>query len=204
MLLKSFDFMSAPTHEECVHRLRARTENQWFCAHPQQQAGRRYVGDTSFRIRKRIVDRNSFQPRLSGELRDEGGRSRPCPFGMHPAVVASRQPAISAQPANRSAPPDLRCSRDSATRAKGLHMHKRRALLRRLRLGELRESGPTWQTKYSLRKHWAVGLGDVAVAAGRITRQSVTFADRHAQGARARGCARGIACQVLCPEVQLS
>jgi hypothetical protein len=52
----------------------------------QQQAG--YVEETSFRICKRIAIANPFQPHLSGELLDEGGRTRVrCGVGMHLAIV---------------------------------------------------------------------------------------------------------------------
>lgn len=85
----SFDLISPLARDECVRRLRANTESSWFPAVFSNKPVSGHVEDTSFRIRKRIAYRNSFQPHLSGELSDEDGRTRMrCRLGMHPAVVA--------------------------------------------------------------------------------------------------------------------
>ena len=86
---KSFDLMSPLARDECIRRLRAKTESWWFPAVFSNKPVAGHVEDCSFRIRKRIAYRNSFQPHLGGELHDEGGRTRVrCRLGMHPAVVA--------------------------------------------------------------------------------------------------------------------
>jgi hypothetical protein len=92
MLPKSCDLVSPLDRDECVRRLRARTRSlgeDWefstdFGTKP--VAGR--VEEASFQIYKRVAYGNPFQPRLSGELIDEGGRTRVrCRFARHPLVV---------------------------------------------------------------------------------------------------------------------
>jgi hypothetical protein len=86
---KSFDLISTLACDECVRRLRANTGSWWFPAVFSNKPVAGHVKETSFRIRKRIAYRNSFQPHLSGELCDDSGRTRVrCRLGMHPAVVA--------------------------------------------------------------------------------------------------------------------
>jgi hypothetical protein len=88
MLRKSFDLVSPPTRDECVRRLQEKTESRFLAVFSNKPVAG-HVGYTSFRIRKRIAYRNSFQPHVSGDLLNEGGRTRVrCRVGMHPAVIA--------------------------------------------------------------------------------------------------------------------
>jgi len=88
MLRKSFDLVSPITRDECARRLREKTESRFLAIFSNKPVAG-HVGYTSFRIRKRIAYRNSFQPHLSGELLNESGRTRVrCRVGMHPAVIA--------------------------------------------------------------------------------------------------------------------
>jgi hypothetical protein len=88
-MARSFDLMSVLNREECVRRLRAKTQSRWFAPAHGDKPVVGHIGETSFRICKRIAYRNSFQSHLSGELCDEDGGCRVhCRFGMHPAVVA--------------------------------------------------------------------------------------------------------------------
>jgi hypothetical protein len=85
----SFDLISPLARDECVRRLRANTESSWVPGVFRNKPVSCRVEYSSFRIRKRIAYRNSFQPHLSGELSEEDGRTRiRCRLGMHPAVVA--------------------------------------------------------------------------------------------------------------------
>jgi small subunit ribosomal protein S21 len=92
MSSESFDLMSQLTREECVLRLRAKTESRWseslwFAGALSNKPVVGRVGNTSFRIRKRVLSPNVFQPHMNGELLDEDGRTRVrCRFGMHPLV----------------------------------------------------------------------------------------------------------------------
>jgi len=88
MLRKSFDLVSPLTRDECARRLREKTESGFLAIFSNKPVAG-HVGYTSFRIRKRIAYRNSFQPHLSGKLLNESGRTRVrCHVGMHPAVIA--------------------------------------------------------------------------------------------------------------------
>ena len=88
MLCKSFDLVSPITSDECARRLREKTESGFLAIFSNKPVAG-HVGYTSFRIRKRIAYRNSFQPHFSGKLLNESGRTRVrCHVGMHPAVIA--------------------------------------------------------------------------------------------------------------------
>jgi hypothetical protein len=73
---KSFDLVSPLAREECVRHLRANTESPWVPAVFSKKPVAGDVGDTWFSLRKHIAYRNPFQPLLSGDLLDEGGRTR--------------------------------------------------------------------------------------------------------------------------------
>jgi hypothetical protein len=79
----AFDLISPLSREECVRRLRSKIDPAW---------GGTVVGsvsETSFRLRKRIYYRNSFQYSLSGKLIDDNGQTRlHCRIGLHPFVRA--------------------------------------------------------------------------------------------------------------------
>jgi hypothetical protein len=78
-----FDLTSPLSREECVQRLRSKADPAWSGA----VIGS--VGETSFRLRKRIYYRNSFQYSLSGKLIDDNGQTRlHCRIGPHPLVLA--------------------------------------------------------------------------------------------------------------------
>lgn len=84
---KSFDLVSPLAREECVRRLRANTESWWFPFSNKPLAG--HVEDTSFGICKRILYANPFQPLLSGDLLDEGDRTRVrCELEIRLSVIA--------------------------------------------------------------------------------------------------------------------
>jgi len=86
---ESFDLLSPLARDECVRRLRAKTESWWFPPIFSNKPVVGYVEDTSFLIRKRITHSNPFQPHLEGDLVDEDGRTRVrCDFGMRLTVVA--------------------------------------------------------------------------------------------------------------------
>src|SRR5665213_2701447 len=79
----AFDLISPLSREECVQRLRSKIDPAWGGT----VVGS--VGDTSFRLRKPIYYRNSFQYSLSGRLIDENGQTRlHCRIGLHPLVRA--------------------------------------------------------------------------------------------------------------------
>src|SRR5262249_20322677 len=62
-------------------------ESLWFAGVLSNKPVVGRVGDTSFRIRKRAVGSNVFQPHLTGVLLDEDGLAQVrCRFGMHPLV----------------------------------------------------------------------------------------------------------------------
>jgi hypothetical protein len=76
--------MSPLPREECAQRLRMNTGTAWDGA---TVIG--FVGENSFRLRKRISYRNSFQASLSGKLIDDPQGTRPrCRVGLHPFVTA--------------------------------------------------------------------------------------------------------------------
>jgi hypothetical protein len=78
----AFDLISPLPREECVQRLKMKTDPAWSDA----VAGS--VGENSFRLRKRILYRNSFQASLSGRLIDDQGQTRlHCSVGLHPFVT---------------------------------------------------------------------------------------------------------------------
>jgi hypothetical protein len=78
------DLMSPLPREECVQRLRSKTGSAWDGS---TVIGS--VGETSFRLRKRIFYRNSFQASLSGKLIDDNGQTQVhCRVGLHPFVTA--------------------------------------------------------------------------------------------------------------------
>lgn len=77
------DLISPLSAEECVQRLRFKTAEGWSGS----VVGS--VGATSFRLRKRIGYRNSFQISLYGKIIDESGQTRlHCKVGLHPLVRA--------------------------------------------------------------------------------------------------------------------
>jgi hypothetical protein len=77
------DLISPLSREECVQRLRSKTGSAWDGS---TVIGS--IGETSFRIRKRIFYRNSFQASLSGKLIDDNGQTRVhCRVGLHPFVT---------------------------------------------------------------------------------------------------------------------
>jgi hypothetical protein len=79
----AFDLISPLSREACVSRLRSKTDPAWSGA----VVGS--IGETSFRLRKRIYYRNSFQYSLSGKLIDHNGQTRlRCRIGLHPLVRA--------------------------------------------------------------------------------------------------------------------
>jgi hypothetical protein len=78
-----FDLISPLPCEECVQRLRMKADPAWSGS----VVGS--VGETSFRWRKRIGYRNSFQYSLSGKLINDNGQTRlHCRIGLHPFVRA--------------------------------------------------------------------------------------------------------------------
>lgn len=78
-----FDLISPLSREECVQRLRSKADPAWSGSIVGS------VGETSFRWRKRIYYRNSFQYSLSGKLIDDNGQTRlHCRIGLHPFVRA--------------------------------------------------------------------------------------------------------------------
>ena len=77
------DLISPLSVEECVQRLRFKTAEGWSGS----VVGS--VGETSFRLRKRIGYRNSFQISLYGKIIAENGETRlHCRAGLHPFVRA--------------------------------------------------------------------------------------------------------------------
>jgi hypothetical protein len=77
------DLVSPLPRRECVSRLKMKTDPAWGGAGTVVGS----VRETSFRLRKRIYYRNSFQYSLSGELIDDHGRPRlHCSIGLHPLV----------------------------------------------------------------------------------------------------------------------
>jgi hypothetical protein len=77
-----FDLISPLSREECVQRLRMKADPAWSGT----VIGS--VGQTSFRLRKRIGYRNSFQYSLSGKMIDDNGGTRlHCRIGLHPFVL---------------------------------------------------------------------------------------------------------------------
>jgi hypothetical protein len=75
------DLISPLSAEECVQRLRFKTAEGWSGS----VVGS--VGETSFRLRKRIGYRNSFQTSLYGKIIAEDGQTRlHCRAGLHPFV----------------------------------------------------------------------------------------------------------------------
>jgi hypothetical protein len=84
---KSFDLISPLARDECVRRLRANTQSWWFPFSKKPVVGE--VEDTWFWLRKSIPYHNSFQPHLSGDLLDEGGRTRVrCDLEIRLTVIA--------------------------------------------------------------------------------------------------------------------
>jgi hypothetical protein len=80
----TFDLISPLPREECVRRLSSKTGSAWDGS---TVIGS--IGETSFRLRKRIFYRNSFQASLSGKLIDDNGETRVhCRVGLHPFVTA--------------------------------------------------------------------------------------------------------------------
>jgi hypothetical protein len=78
-----FDLISPLSREECVSTLKMKTDAAWGGT----VAGS--VNETSFRLRKRIYYRNSFQYSLSGKLIDDNGQTRlHGRVGLHPFVRA--------------------------------------------------------------------------------------------------------------------
>jgi len=79
----AFDLISPLLREECVRRLRSNIDPAWGGT----VVGS--VGDASFRLRKQIYYRNSFQYSLFGRLNDDNGQTRlHCRMGLHPVVCA--------------------------------------------------------------------------------------------------------------------
>ncbi len=77
------DLISPLPREECVRRLSSKVGTAWDGS---TVIGS--VGETSFRLRKRIFYRNSFQASLSGKLIDDSGQTRlHCRVGLHPFVT---------------------------------------------------------------------------------------------------------------------
>jgi hypothetical protein len=75
------DLISPLPAEECVQRLRFKTAEGWSGS----VIGS--IGETSFRLRKRIGYRNSFQTSLYGKIIAENGQTRlHCKIGLHPFV----------------------------------------------------------------------------------------------------------------------
>ena len=78
------DLISPLPREECVQRLRMNTGSAWDGA---TVIGS--VGENSFRLRKKIFYRNSFQASLSGKfVDDQQGTRLHCRVGLHPFVTA--------------------------------------------------------------------------------------------------------------------
>lgn len=70
----------------CIDRLRAAIQSEWTLFGTSPVVGT--VGETSFRLRKRLMMQNSFQTYLFARLSSEGTSSRmTCRFGMHPFAV---------------------------------------------------------------------------------------------------------------------
>ena len=79
----TFDLISPLPAEQCVQRLRFKTAEGWSGSIVGS------VGETSFRLRKRIGYRNSFQTSLHGKIVAENGETRlHCRAGLHPFVRA--------------------------------------------------------------------------------------------------------------------
>ena len=77
------DLISPLPRGECVQRLKMKADPAWSGA----VIGS--VGEASFRLRKRIFYRNSFQASLSGKLIDDQQGTRVhCRVGLHPFVTA--------------------------------------------------------------------------------------------------------------------
>jgi hypothetical protein len=78
------DLISPLPRVECVARLRSKVGTAWD--------GSTVIGsvnENSFRLRKRIFYRNSFQASLSGKLIDDNGQTRVHGrVGLHPFVTA--------------------------------------------------------------------------------------------------------------------
>jgi hypothetical protein len=75
------DLISPLPREECLSRLIAAVIDRTTVTGS--------ISKTSFRLRKRIYYRNSFQASLSGQLIDEGRGTRlHCKVGLHPFVTA--------------------------------------------------------------------------------------------------------------------
>ena len=60
MLSRSFDLISPLARDECVRRLREKTESDWYARFVSNKPVVGRVEKTSFRIFKRIAYRNSF------------------------------------------------------------------------------------------------------------------------------------------------
>jgi hypothetical protein len=80
----AFNLISPLPREECVRRLGMKTGTAW-----DGSAVIGSIGETSFRLRKRIFYRNSFQASFSGKLiDDQQGTLLHCRVGLHPFVTA--------------------------------------------------------------------------------------------------------------------
>lgn len=78
-------FVSRHSKEECVRRLKEVVGGDWALTTERAVVGP--VNESSFRIRKRIRYRNSFQPNLICELEQRPGDTLlRCYFGFHPVV----------------------------------------------------------------------------------------------------------------------
>lgn len=109
------DLISPLSREECVRRLSSKTGTAW-----DGTAVIGSVGETAFRLRKRISYRNSFQASLSGKLIDDRQGTRlHCSGGPHPFVTAFLAVWIGGVPigfARRSMRAMARASADAAAR----------------------------------------------------------------------------------------
>jgi hypothetical protein len=78
-----FDLISPLSRQDCVLRLKSKADPAW------SDAVTGSVGESSFRLSRRIAYRNSFQPCVSGTLIDDNGQTRlHCRIGLHPLVRA--------------------------------------------------------------------------------------------------------------------
>lgn len=86
MVWNDYTLISDLGREECVRRLRERMDSPWTLFGKRPVIG--HVDERALEMRKRIKYVNAFQPRLSGEIVDEGGRTRlRFQFGMSAPVV---------------------------------------------------------------------------------------------------------------------
>jgi hypothetical protein len=78
-----FDLISPLSRQDCVLRLKSKAAPAW------SDAVTGSVGESSFRLSRRIAYRNSFQPCVSGTFIDDNGQTRlPCRSRLHPLVRA--------------------------------------------------------------------------------------------------------------------